>query len=88
MQVSTVGQTVALRFEELANESAVDMDVYKAIAKERRLMEDRARTAYALVPLGLDGSLWNPEGGAADESGSRVAADFETPTGSRSRSIV
>jgi hypothetical protein len=56
----------------------VENEIQIAFDKEQRLMKERGQEAQALIPLNLDGYLFNNEwkGGLAMELKSRLAADF------------
>jgi uncharacterized protein YjbI with pentapeptide repeats len=63
----------------------VDNEINKAFEKERRLMRERGRKVLALIPLNLDGFLFQWTSGKAEEVKSRLAADFTGWTRSNSK---
>lgn len=57
----------------------VDFEINKALQKERDLMKERGEKVKVLIPLDLDGYLFDPEydGANGDEIRSRIAAQFK-----------
>jgi hypothetical protein len=54
----------------------VDGEINRAFQKEARIMKERGKKVGALIPLNLDGYLFQWESGKATEVTSRLAADF------------
>ena len=57
----------------------VDKEVEKALQKEERLWKERKKKTLAIIPLDLDGYVFDGwECGKASEVTSRLVADFKT----------
>jgi hypothetical protein len=54
----------------------VDNEINKAFVKEQSLQGERGTRTLALIPLNLDGYLFEWQDGKADQVRSRLAADF------------
>ena len=54
----------------------VDREVNTAIEKEQRIYKDRGKNVLAIIPLNLDGHLFEWDGAQAAELRRRLAADF------------
>jgi len=54
----------------------VDNEIGKAFAKEQALMKDRKEKVLALIPLNLDGYLFQWKNGKGSQVLERLAADF------------
>lgn len=54
----------------------VDSEINKAFAKEQQLMKERGTKTLSLIPLNLDGYLFDWKDGKADEVKRRLATDF------------
>ncbi|MEM9598052.1 MAG: toll/interleukin-1 receptor domain-containing protein [Acidobacteriota bacterium] len=51
-------------------------EIDKALEKERKLLKDRGEKTLAIIPINLDGSLFDWEDGNASTLRKRLAADF------------
>ena len=64
----------------------VDDEIGKAFAKEQTLMKERKKKVLALIPLDLDGYLFNGwNSGKASQVRERLAADFQGWEGSHAK---
>jgi hypothetical protein len=54
----------------------VDSEIERTFEKERQLSQSAARMITALIPINLDGYLFEWNSGAAPEIRSRFAVDF------------
>ena len=64
----------------------VDNEIGKAFAKEQALMKERKKKVLALIPVDLDGYLFNAwNNGKASQVRERLAADFKGWEGSHSK---